>query len=1023
VLINPTGQYACLVLSTALSPWFFLPRYFWCCSVLLLLVVPDSDLLSFARLCLCDLLATFMMFSLLCHHSEMTAADDVSAAEQQLYLQFFKHLGISDDQKTGFLASLLRNVFDACSKLDMHLAPYGATVHSAVSRMLVPDNPRDAPSYRWIRIADRVGFFSDADAHAVRVVNIGLSYAYRFLEADAISAANAALLEETQQPIPRLAAVTGKADRVPTGGVVVGASVNRPPPAGATPLACAEKALPPGGAVVSVGGIAVGGGDAAGLPASELRSKVAGRSELASTGDGATPPGGLPNERPLPNGGAVVSGTTGASAGAAGDTLGDPLAGLDEEDYASDPDGGAPSHVVYERQPHVVPSTTAVDAVAAVLRIVGQRDDAAGKDVLRKLLIDSLLCLVRTEPGSNVATGAAGVTSGSHRDWLAVNKHLGRWWPSWRAPDNQGSMVPPSGTVASVVNRGRAAKSSRWVLMLNMAEIKKSVEKLSVRPSRFFPKMELPDEEPVVRVHYRKPLRLTLVVASMLLLCTKEERFPAILARLAAAGRSALQKGSNLSSAARHEFFSTGLRASTAAVAGSARTGSASTNGTTRADTPEQTGASLSDKRPDMEMRMSQMTVTLAAEEVQESAINRSKRLDIIRAKSAARSATAARPPPSSSGPRSSGAPTPALVPPSLAPPSASAPPADPLPPVLHRVAARPVPGAVVIHGPTAASRRADVAGSSQADQPDLAVAASRGTKRHRSSGPPALRAASPTAASDPASQLDGRPPTPSAVPTAAVHPVGGASPGSAVPCGDALASRSPLLPPPRRHGPPESAGLPAATSHVDAHGGGAAVLSSGALPVPAAPSPSCPPAASTRTPAPAAPPRAHVAPAAVTPGRFANGVPGAAVVGYQAPFSGVGVASSDAAAGASVASSANRDQGRAPQLESTHGALPAAPVSMEGTLGECGVPPTSSEAAAFAPSTQLGHPTQTSTPSLSQEDDMPFSALYPRASAFPQQREVHDKGTQAAMMDGQLSLSAILGRFEGTPARGSNEK
>jgi len=53
----------------------------------------------------------------------------------------------------------------------------------------------------------------------------------------------------------------------------------------------------------------------------------------------------------------------------------------------------------------------------------------------------------------------------------------------------------------------------------------------------------------------------------------------------------------------------------------------------------------------------------------------------------------------------------------------------------------------------------------------------------------------------------------------------------------------------------------------------------------------------------------------------------------------------------------------------------------------------------------------------------MPFSALYPRASAFPQQREVHDKGTQAAMMDGQLSLSAILGRFEGTPARGSNEK
>ena len=679
----------------------------------------------------------------------------VSAAEQQLYLQFFKHLGITDDnQMTGFLASLLRNVFDACSKLDMHLVPYSATVHSAVSRMIVPNNPRDAPSYRWIRVVDRVGFFSDDDAHAVRIVNIGLSYAYRFLGADAISVANAALLDKTQQSANRLPAVVCHGGGATAARVESAGLGNIPPLVDAVPPSGVEKALPPGGAVVSIGGVAVAGGCAAGPIPSDLQGDAPGARGSASTGQGAASPAGNSAEQPFPAGGIVVSRASRADAGetdaalvdavhdALLDPLGDPLAGLEdavEEEDGADANEEAPSHVVYERQPHVVPSTTAVDAVSAVLRTVGQRNDSAGKDVLRKLLTDSLLCLVRTDPGSGVTGGAAAWTTGSGKDWLAVNKLTGRWWPMWKAPDNLGSVTPPSGTVASVVNRTRAARSSRWIVLLDMSEIKKPVEELSVRSSRFFPKSELPKEEPVVRVHYRKPLRLTLVVASMLLMCTKEERFPAILTSLAAAGRSAVQKSSNLSAAARHEFFSSGVGLSTAPQPSSGPAASASPSSVRPGGTFDELGATPGEACPDLDQQMRRMQATLADEGVRESAINHFKRLEMIRLRSAARLSTAARPPTGSSGTTSAATAgsTPlrnAASPPSLQPCSPAR-----LP--LH---VQPLPGAVVVVGPSAAGERDVVAAASgQPEQRDETGAPGRGTKRVRSPSPPPRRAIS----------------------------------------------------------------------------------------------------------------------------------------------------------------------------------------------------------------------------------------------------------------------------------------
>lgn len=622
------------------------------------------------------------------------ADEDVSVAENQLYLQFFKHLGITDELKTGFLAPLLRNVFDASSKFDSHLAPYGATVHTAVSRLLVSDNPRNAPCYRWIRIVDRVGLFSDDDAHAVRLINICLSYAYRFVEADALAVANAALLGQT-----RTSTVRGPAPVIPQPRAPAGTTSDAPSVESAPQIPAEEPSIPAGGAVVarntsqgvgdgmSAGAVPLGGtlpvggvvdvnnaaarslpeGDAVGgdgksVPG-DARAPAGGAGEkplesggaVVSGASGATPgkdartTAGGAREKPLENGGVVVSGASGANPG--GDA--DPSAGGqdDDADDAADAEDGAPSYIVYERQPCIVPSTTAVDTVASVLRTVCQRNDATAKDVLRKLLTDSLLCLVRSQPGAKLATGSAVVAGGCRQDWAAVNARTDRWWPRWRAPELLGRMEAPSNTFAGVVNRGRVAKSSRWIVLVNMSGIKESVEKLSVRSSRFFPKMQLPDEEPVLRVHYHKPLRLTSVLASMLLFATKEEQFLIVLARLAADGRAPAPASSSMASGGRHEFFSSGFPASAVAVAPSPGPASARPK---PGVSVERAALPPSDKPRDLAGRIAEVKAALSVESVQEAAINRRKRIKIMRAKAAARLQASSQVPSRSGRPQSS---------------------------------------------------------------------------------------------------------------------------------------------------------------------------------------------------------------------------------------------------------------------------------------------------------------------------------------------------------------------------------
>ncbi|OSX79366.1 hypothetical protein BU14_0079s0010 [Porphyra umbilicalis] len=125
----------------------------------------------------------------------MGSVDTAAPAARDEYLEFFRSLRLTNNTKVAFLGRQLQTFYEIATTLDEHLNPTGAALHTAISRMCLPDNPLHAPHHRWIRVHDRLGFFSDEDEHSSRIVNVGLSYAYRHKELDAIADANALQLE------------------------------------------------------------------------------------------------------------------------------------------------------------------------------------------------------------------------------------------------------------------------------------------------------------------------------------------------------------------------------------------------------------------------------------------------------------------------------------------------------------------------------------------------------------------------------------------------------------------------------------------------------------------------------------------------------------------------------------------------------------------------------------------------------------------------------------------------------------
>ena len=497
-----------------------------------------------------------------------TSQPEMTKTERRLYISFFENLGIADDKATAFLATLLRNVFEASSKLDAHLAPHGACLHSAVSRMQVSENPREAPTHRWIRLVDRIGLFSDNDAHAVRIINLALSFAWRHVELDAIAKANALILGEMQRTVD-VAGGTNKEAVLPRGGVDL-----TPVGGGAVVAATGEEegdvppiddpmqqgdedeesALPDGGmAFLNVpppSGFSNGVGPSNGLSASAITTST------TPGGGRATTSGG--QEALLPAGGIEINLDEAALSGG----------GQDQDDTDEDAGQGdnCPPHVIHDRQPTVVPTNFAVETVTAVL--TGLQDRADGIAVLRQLLDDSVLVLGRSSTRPTVKWNGKPFPNGIRGDRMALGLRTDKWWPQWHAPQDmdKANSFPPDGTVAHAFNRHRPTSSSRWVILVDMTGINDVIKALSVRSARFFPKNALVEFEMVSRIWGKAPMRLPVVVACMLLLVTKEEEFGVKLAHLAAAGRAAVPTNSPLLSASCHEFNTSGLAAPDAAA-------------------------------------------------------------------------------------------------------------------------------------------------------------------------------------------------------------------------------------------------------------------------------------------------------------------------------------------------------------------------------------------------------------------------------------------------------------------------
>jgi len=313
----------------------------------------------------------------------------------------------------AFLARLLETFHEVAMKLDEHLAPSGAILHATISRMCEGDNHMDGPHHRWIRIVDRIGFFFDDDEHAGRVINLGLSFAYRQKELDAAAKAIALRLERTRAAVGRdrsEGATLGQdhssaaalahgdvsgCDEVTAGGLVVrndGASGRSRPKEtgdgdGAAHLSDDDGLdVPLGGAVVRR--------DVAGQPGSD------GNGELPKGGvlvvARRDPPGGAASTRAATAAAAAVAATAAGAVATASPAAADEArasALVEVVGFAKTTDHDTPP-------PLLKPSGEAVACDTRVLDLIRDRSDC--KDVLRKLHVDGLVCLARLHGGQAV---------------------------------------------------------------------------------------------------------------------------------------------------------------------------------------------------------------------------------------------------------------------------------------------------------------------------------------------------------------------------------------------------------------------------------------------------------------------------------------------------------------------------------------------------------------------------------------------------------------------------------------------
>jgi len=517
------------------------------------------------------------------------------------YLQFFRSLGIMDNSKVAFLARMLEAFYNMAIKLDEHLAPTGAVLHAAISRMCQGDSPMDAPQHRWIRIQDRLGFFSDGEDHGSRVINMGLAFAYRHKELEALSEANTLQLENL-----RIAAARANRTPVAAGGLShaaacaatqVGANVaedDADPAAGHGGDDGDGSIIPEGGLVLrrdQPRGVA--GGDAAGEDAA-----------------GGCDADGLPNE-----GGLVVHRRDPPP----------PVSNTDDPAAASlvEVAGDTAKRTEVKSQPTVNPSAEAVVAVKAVLEKMLVRSDC--KDVLRKMLMDGLVTLTRLHSGQSTNPGVISATD-AEPDWSSVRNLLTEWWPSWSLPRGAAPVLPVAGTAAFSLHPTRPTCSSKWIVTVDMTSINPVIDRVSVKTLRYFKPNNLADTIDVVRIAPSLKPPLATTIACMLLVGTWEPSFCFILTQMASDGRAPVVGTVPLEAAACHNFETDGLADAVALLPTSEDGGGA--------DVVDMGTSAALPARPRSELlaeRQSEVDVLLAADKAKNATLRRAYRRDVRR--------------------------------------------------------------------------------------------------------------------------------------------------------------------------------------------------------------------------------------------------------------------------------------------------------------------------------------------------------------------------------------------------------
>lgn len=608
----------------------------------------------FSEICLC---ASWMSGAHFFRRMEAADAGGRTKVKHD-YVRFFAALGVADTGKLQTLARLLHAFYDVATKLDAHLDPIGASLHASVSRMCEADNPTAPPQHKWIRVVDRLGFFSDTDAHACRVVNVGLSYAYRHHALDIVTAANTVRLSQLHHVTASPAGLeqgTAAPEQVPAGGIVVprvpGSSVvgGSDGPAGAAasqapgdvdaaPNVDDDLDLPMGGLLVPRAGSATAQGDrpratgttGSGGPGASDRANTSGGAAGSDKGD-AVPDGGIVVASRLPPLNLASGAKPVTSVG------GGPLPGRASlVDGDSLPFDDIRAAVVCESQPVITPSAGAVSCVKGVLNTL--RDRADIRDVLHKLTYDGLFCLARLRKHTVAISSEASQSAPAPVTWPDVRAMVYRSWPVWNASlgdgDRRGTLPPP-GTVAFLSHPTRLAKGSRWAVDVNIAAVHEVVAQLGVKSARYFDKHDLPDVVTLQRVGPNVRTTILISIATMLMVGTQEDRYCEFLAELASSGRAPQPKVIAVAAALCHEFETAGLDAPQVGTAGS-KAGAVNIEPGVAGAVAAPAGATVDpvssleddayDGQPDEDL-YAEMDVLLAQEQAEEAVKSRANRL------------------------------------------------------------------------------------------------------------------------------------------------------------------------------------------------------------------------------------------------------------------------------------------------------------------------------------------------------------------------------------------------------------